>query len=51
MKSRDVERELYLAQRRLGDLRALKNGKLPVRLVKRVYHRKAIGLLKRAGLW
>lgn len=44
-------RFLYLASRTSGDVKAAEKGRLPHRLVKRVYHRKLIGLLRRGGLW
>lgn len=49
-----AERDLYLAQRTRADLNALKRGGLPAvatRIVRRTYHRKLIGLLRKGGLW
>lgn len=51
MKSKDVERTLYLAQRTMGDVRAAQKGTLPKRLAKRVWHRKLVGLLRKGGVW
>lgn len=46
-----LQRELYLASRTAGDVNALQRGRLGKRLVKRVVHRKMIGLLRRGRLW
>lgn len=51
MSTRKLQRQLYLAQRALGDVDAAKRGSLPKRLVKRAVHRKIIGLLRRGGAW
>ncbi|HEX4432822.1 MAG TPA: hypothetical protein VHZ96_26350 [Frankiaceae bacterium] len=53
MTLRSVQRDLYMAQRALGDVQAAKRGPKPLarRLTKRVYHRKLIGLLRRGGIW
>lgn len=46
-----AQRDLYLAQRTAGDARALARGRLPERLLKRVYHRQVIGILRRLRVW
>ena len=51
---RRLQRDLYLAQRTLGDVNAAKRGGAPAltrRLVKRAYHRRLIGLLRKGGAW
>lgn len=45
------QRDSYLVSRAAGDLNAAQRGRLPQRLVKRVIHRKIIGLLRKGGLW
>lgn len=50
-KLNQAQRRVYLAQRTIGDLRALERGRLTERVVKRTWHRKLIGLLRRGGLW
>lgn len=53
MNVRRLQRDLYLASRLAGDYQAAKRGPQPLarRLVKRVYHRKLLGLLRRVGAW
>lgn len=51
MTSRKLQRDLYLASRTLGDVDAAQRGRLPQRLIKRVVHRKIIGLLRRGRMW
>jgi hypothetical protein len=51
MSTRTVQRDLYLAQRTLGDIDAAQRGRLAQRLFRRVLHRKAISLLRRIGAW
>lgn len=46
-----AQRAAHLTSRTLGDIQALRNGRLLPRLAKRVYHRKLIGLLRRGRLW
>jgi hypothetical protein len=46
-----AERDLYLTQRTLGDVRAAQEGRLPKRIAKRVYHRGLVRLLRKVGLW
>jgi hypothetical protein len=46
-----VQRDLYLSSRTVGDVNAALNGRLGKRVVRRVYHRKLIGLLRRGRLW
>jgi len=48
---REAQRAAYLTSRTIGDVDAALNGRLAKRLVKRVYHRKLIGLLRRGRLW
>lgn len=49
--TRKLERELYLAQRTMGDVRAAHEGRLVQRVTKRVYHRSLIKGLRKIGLW
>lgn len=44
-------RDLYLAQRAMGDAQAASRGRLGQRLIKRAIHRREIGLLRRWRLW
>jgi hypothetical protein len=46
-----AERDLFLTQRALGDVRAAQQGRLPKRIAKRVYHRGVVRLLRKVGLW
>jgi hypothetical protein len=46
-----LQRTLYLMSRAAGDARALQRGRLPQRLVGRVYHRNVIRVLRRWALW
>jgi hypothetical protein len=46
-----LERDLYLASRTVGDVEAAKQGHLGRRIVKRQYHRGVIRLLRRGRLW
>ena len=48
---KDAQRNAYLISRTIGDVDAALNGRLGKRLVRRVYHRKLIGLLRRGRLW
>lgn len=51
--SAQVERDLYLASRTVGDLRAARRGFGPIllRLLKRRVHRSEIRAAKKGGLW
>lgn len=51
--SRKLERDLYLTQRTLGDVRAAERGPEPLarRVVKRQVHRTVLRALKKTGLW
>jgi hypothetical protein len=51
MKLNALSRDLYRASKLTGDLNALQRGRLPQRVIKRVYHRKLIGLLRRGRVW
>lgn len=54
MNARQLQRDLYKASRAVGDYNAAKRGGAPAltrRLVKRAYHRRLIGLLRRGGAW
>jgi hypothetical protein len=46
-----LERDLYLASRTVGDVQAAKQGRLVRRVARRQYHRGVIRLLRRARLW
>lgn len=46
-----LQRDLYLASRTVGDVEAARRGRLHVRILKRLYHRRLIGLLRRGRLW
>lgn len=46
-----LQRQLYLASRTVGDVRAAEQGRLPEKLVKRWYHRKLVGVLRRGKVW
>lgn len=46
-----LQRTLYLMSRAAGDARALRRGRLPQRLVGRVYHRNVIRVLRSMRLW
>lgn len=50
-KLRRASRDTYLVSRTIGDVQAASRGRLTKRLVKRAYHRRVIGLLRKAGLW
>jgi hypothetical protein len=50
-RTRDLQRDAYLVSRTLGDINAAQRGRLGKRLVRRVVHRKIIGLLRRARVW
>lgn len=47
----NLQRDLYLASRTVGDLNAAKRGTLLRRLVLRSYHRTLIRGLRRARVW
>lgn len=49
--TRRAQRDLYLASRTMGDVNAAMNGRLGKRLLKRAYHRRVIGMLRRSRLW
>lgn len=49
--SAGAQRNLYLASRTVGDVRALERGQLVRHVVRRSYHRALIRTLRRAGLW
>ena len=54
MSLRSVQRDLWKAQRLVGDVNAAQRGGpelLARRITKRWYHRKLIGLLRRGGAW
>lgn len=53
MNTRKLERDLYLAQRTLGDVRAARRGSdaLAKRLVKRTWHRQVLRVLRKGGMW
>lgn len=46
-----LQRDLYMASRTVGDVNAAKRGRLPQRVIKRVVHRRILGLLRKGGLW
>lgn len=48
---RKAQRATYLASRTIGDVNAALNGRLGKRLVRRVYRRRLIGLLRRGRIW
>lgn len=51
MNTRKIERQLYIAQRTMGDVRAAERGQLPRRIVARHYHRYVLHQLSRSKLW
>lgn len=53
MSTRKIERDLYLAQRALGDVRAAERGPEPLvrRVVKRRVHRTILRGLRKLGAW
>lgn len=51
MTTRKIQRDLYLAQRTLGDIDAAKRGQLGKRVARRYYHRALIRFLHGAGIW
>lgn len=46
-----LQRDAYLLSRAAGDVNAAQRGRLGQRLVKRVIHRRIIGLLRRGRMW
>jgi hypothetical protein len=50
-KLRTAQSRTYKASRTIGDIQAARKGRLGRRLIKRVVHRKILGLLRRGGLW
>lgn len=48
---RTFQRDSYLASRAAGTARATQRGRLGTHLLKRVIHRRIIGLLRKGGLW
>lgn len=48
---RRVSRDAYLISRTAGDLNAAQRGRLGKRVVKRVYHRSLIRLLRKGRVW
>lgn len=50
-KLNQLSKGLYKGSRLVGDLRALQQGRLAERLVKRVVHRTEINEAKKIGVW
>lgn len=46
-----INRDSYLIARAAGTARAIQRGRLPQRLIRRQYHWKLIGLLRRGRAW
>jgi hypothetical protein len=46
-----LQRNLYLASRLAGDVRAVQRGRLPARYANRYRHRAIIRFLRALGLW
>lgn len=53
MSTRRLQRDLYLAQRALGDIDAARRGPdaLAKRLIKRAWHREVVRVLRRGRVW
>lgn len=48
---RTLSHVAYKVSKAAGDVNAAQRGRLPQRVVKRVIHRKEIGILRRLRLW